>query len=321
MRYNNNEVEIIKNITRNYGANNDMAWFYLITSVLAYCGSLVLMSWSLWFMPLLIMSIMRLFMIFHDCCHLSYFELVGENRWNKRVAEWLEPFVLFEAKGWQIGHNNHHSVNGNIKLFDDTKTVITLKTYDNLNISYKILYRVLRSPPIFFMIIPLIVFYFNQILCKPRMLIKYVSLCYSLNLIFGGNFLYHFLLTGYIATVIGTMLFHLQHQVNAGFWEDFNKEDTAAYDVAQLHSSSMIVVPPVLKWATFGIEYHHIHHLNTRVPSYKLQKCHEENYYLFNKITVVDYKKAFLSLFHTLYDEKCKKYISFPLAQNYGLQG
>ena len=117
------------------------------------------------------------------------------------------------------------------------------------------------------------------------------------------------------------MLFHLQHQVNAGFWEDYDKNDRATYNLAQLHASSMIVVPSLLKWATFGIEYHHIHHLNTRVPSYNLQKCHEENFHLFNKITVVGYKQAFLSLFHTLYDEENKKYISFPLAQQYGIQG
>ena len=276
MRYNNNEVELIKNITQKYGAKDDLAWFHFVTTCGAYLGSLYLLSISYWFMPLLIMSIMRLFMIFHDCCHLSYFEL-GDTRWNMEMAEWLEPFVLFEAKGWQSGHNNHHSVNGNIKLFDDTKTVITLKTYNDLSMINKTLYRILRSPPVFFMFIPLIVFYFNQILCKPRMLIKYSCICFGLRFVFGGNFLYHFLLAGYIATVVGSMLFHLQHQVNAGFWEDYDENDRATYNLAQLHSSSMIVVPPVFKWATFGIEYHHIHHLNTRVPSYHLQKCHEEN--------------------------------------------
>jgi omega-6 fatty acid desaturase (delta-12 desaturase) len=320
MRYNNNEVALIKNITNKYGAKDELAWFHLITTTFAYGGSLILMNWSLWFMPLLIMCNMRLFMIFHDCCHLSYFES-GNAGWNMQIAQWLEPFVLFEAKGWQSGHNNHHSVNGNIKLFDDTKTVITLNTYDNLSIPYKIIYRTLRTPPIFFMFIPLIVFYFNQILCKPRIFIKYACVCFGLRFIFGGNFLYHFLLTGYISAIIGTMLFHLQHQVNAGFWEDYDQNDRSAYHIAQLHSSSMLVVPPVFKWATFGIEYHHIHHLNTRVPSYNMQKCHEENYHLFDKITVVGYKQAFLSLFHTLYDEKNKKYISFPIAQDYGLQG
>ena len=56
----------------------------------------------------------------------------------------------------------------------------------------------------------------------------------------------------------------------------------------------------------FRIEYHHIHHLTPRIPSYNLQKCHENNKHLFNKITKVGYKQAFKSLFHTLYDEKEK---------------
>ena len=82
----------------------------------------------------------------------------------------------------------------------------------------------------------------------------------------------------------------------------------------------MLQIPWFLKWATFGIEYHHIHHLTPRIPSYNLQRCHEDNENLFHKITKVDYLQALKSLFHTLYDEKREKYISFPIHAYLGLQ-
>ena len=320
MKYTDSEIDLINTKIKKYGANDNMAWFHLITTSGSYLVSLYLLNISAWFMPFIVMCNMRLFMIFHDCCHTSYFETNNKHNWNKTISQILEPFVLFEAKGWQIGHNNHHAVNGNIKLFDDTKTVITMNTYDNLPIHYKTIYRVLRTPPIFFLFIPLIVFYFNQLLVKPGMFIKYLSLCMGLRLVFGARLLFLYLLSNYFISVIGVMLFHLQHQVNLGYWKDYDRNDKMKYDIAQIHGSSMIVIPPLLKWATFGIEYHHIHHLSTRIPSYNLQSCHEDNYHLFNKITKVGYKQAFLSLFHTLYDEETERYVSFQLAQEYGLQ-
>jgi omega-6 fatty acid desaturase (delta-12 desaturase) len=116
------------------------------------------------------------------------------------------------------------------------------------------------------------------------------------------------------------MLFHLQHQVNTGYYKKYDETDIFTYDKAQLHGASMLQIPWFLKWATFGIEYHHIHHLTPRIPSYNLQRCHEDNEQLFNKITKVGYLQAFKSLFHTLYDEKKEKYISFPIHSYLGLQ-
>ena len=73
------------------------------------------------------------------------------------------------------------------------------------------------------------------------------------------------------------MLFHLQHQVNTGYYKKYDENDTFTHDKAQLHGASMLQIPWFLKWTTFGIEYHHIHHLTPRIPSYNLQRCHEDN--------------------------------------------
>ena len=198
--------------------------------------------------------------------------------------------------------------------------IITLSEYNNLSFFRKIKYRIIHSPILFFTIFaPLYSFWLLHI-HKPAHMIKRI-IFYSIIFKFGKIDLVKKIFIGQsLAGTIGIMLFHLQHTVNIGYWESFDKRDQLSYDRAQLHGASMLYVPKFLKWITFGIEYHHIHHLTPRIPSYNLQKCHENNKHLFNKITKVGYKQAFKSLFHTLYDEKGKKYISFGIYRFFGLQ-
>jgi len=91
--------------------------------------------------------------------------------------------------------------------------------------------------------------------------------------------------------MFGFMMFHWQHEVNNAYWvpnTEYNEIE------AGLLGSTYLLVPWYLKWSTLGIEYHHIHHLTTRIPSYKLQMCHEEApYQYWESITVVDKKKSF----------------------------
>ena len=89
-------------------------------------------------------------------------------------------------------------------------------------------------------------------------------------------------------------------------------------------TTSMLKVPWFLEWVTLGIQYHHIHHMTPRIPSYNLKTCHDtlekNDNSIWNKITIVSYTQAFKSLFHTLYHEETEQYISFPLARHLGLQ-
>ena len=129
-----------------------------------------------------------------------------------------------------------------------------------------------------------------------------------------------FIISQYMAAILGTMLFHLQHQVNIGYWKKIKEDDILSKDKAQLHGASLLKIPDFLKWATFGIEYHHIHHLSPRIPSYNLQRCHEDGGNLFYKTPEIGYEQSFKSLFHVLYDEDIDRYISFPTHKNLGLE-
>lgn len=323
------EIDEIKKVIEPYKifclTSNKKPSYYLTISLIGYLTSIYASKRSKYFVPLFSCFTVRLFLIFHDCCHNSFFKVTekqhnsGIRGYNKIVAQILAPLVEFDELSWRTGHGHHHKIHGNKSELDITKTVITLKEYEHLPIYKKIIYRIFRTPIIFFTISPIYIFFLNHIF-KPTHILKCI-IFYSLIFKFGHFKLVKRVFVGqWFGGVIGTTLFHLQHQVNTGYWESFDKKDKLSYDRAQLHGASMLLVPKFLKWITFGIEYHHIHHLTPRIPSYNLQKCHENNEHLFNKVTKVGYIQAFKSIFHTLYDENEKRYRSFMIDRFLGLE-
>ena len=227
---------------------------------------------------------------------------------------------MYDEHSWRKGHSHHHKIHGNKYEYDETKTVINVKDYHNLNFFKKSVYIIIRTPIFFFILIPLYMFFVYRLI-SPLHTLKIIVFFYIIFKIGKIDLIKKILIGQLLAGIIGTMLFHLQHQVNTSYWKTFNKKDKLSHDRAQLHGASILCVPNYLKWITLGIEYHHIHHLTPRIPCYNLQKCHEYNEHLLNKITKVGYEQAFKSLFHTLYDENEKKYLSFDIDRFRGLQG
>jgi omega-6 fatty acid desaturase (delta-12 desaturase) len=84
---------------------------------------------------------------------------------------------------------------------------------------------------------------------------------------------------------------------------------------AAFDGSSFLQVHPLLKFFTLGIEYHHIHHLDIRVPGYSLQRCHDEAPVgLWDELGIVKLELAdcWKSVFMTLWDEKRDVFVPFP---------
>lgn len=75
-----------------------------------------------------------------------------------------------------------------------------------------------------------------------------------------------------VASIVGVWLFSLQHRFDTARWT--RREDWSASD-ASMEASSWFCLPPVLHWLTGNIGFHHVHHLNPRVPSYRLGAAHD----------------------------------------------
>jgi omega-6 fatty acid desaturase (delta-12 desaturase) len=110
-----------------------------------------------------------------------------------------------------------------------------------------------------------------------------------------------------IAGSVGVYLFYVQHQYEDTYWRYKEAWD---YYAAGLEGSSHLVMPKVMQWFTGNIGLHHIHHANSRIPNYHLQRCYDENPEL--------HQATRLGLFHsirtlglTLWDEDAKQLIGF----------
>ena len=311
--YSDEEILLIKKSLKKfqnfYMENNADAIKNLVFTVLGLFTSLAAMKKTLVGVPIGAAFFLRLFLVFHDACHHNFFKITHEqflkkDGANKILAKCLEPFVGYSYETWSKLHGQHHSVSGNANELDWSRTVITLEEYNSMHPILRIIYKILRSPPIFFSIAPLVLFWIKNII-NPSIVAKYIAFMFIMNKM--GISVKRVFFAQYFAAMIGVMLFHLQHTINEPYLVACETE--MEKDRAQLHSASILEIPQFLKWITMGIEYHHIHHICPRIAGYNLQKAHEENAEIFKKTKKVSMKEAYENLRNTLYDEKNNRFL------------
>ena len=321
--YTQEDIDKIKEILKqNYASNFSEPSFYLITTLLIFFAIIYLIHISKKYNPVLIVLLslvmIRLFIIFHDLCHKSYFpsneRKENKDGFNFTIANFIDVFVVYNATSWKIGHSHHHKVHGNINEFDYTRTLLISSEYEKLPDYQKVLYNFFRFPLVFFSLLPIYLVWIKNIVNFEIIhLIKYCLFMGALYYMGSTKLVVSMLIAQYIAMFIGVILFHLQHQVNIGYWTSFEKEDELSKANAELKGASILQIPEFLKFFTNGIEYHNVHHLDPAVPSYNIRKCYYE---IVDKGLIQDnqisYYQSFISLFHTIFNEKTQRYEYYP---------
>jgi len=125
------------------------------------------------------------------------------------------------------------------------------------------------------------------------------------------NFFLGFLLPAFLSGAMGSYLFYAQHNFPGTHFEE---KDGWTYISAALNSSSYMKMNKVMHWFTGNIGYHHIHHINARIPNYKLEKCYKENA-IFKEVEPVTFLKSLKTLKLRLWDEKSQRLIGFKELQ------
>lgn len=231
------------------------------------------------------LTVLRSYMIFHDAGHGSFFQRFR----GASVLNWATLHVAAVLCGtptdWNRGHRLHHAHVGNLGQdeYDWGETIFhTKRQFEALPRAKRVLWRAARHPVPFFALAPLLTWYVRMRLpfeARPgrraayRLSSKLVSTCFMalryalahrhgiLRVVFAGD---------YLAMFGGVVLFHLQHVFDGGYVTDaWQKRDAA------MLGSSLLRVPPVLKFFTLGIEYHHVHHFQPLIPGYMLRRAHE----------------------------------------------
>ncbi len=224
------------------------------------------------------MFLLRLFAIQHDCGHGSFFK-------NRQVSDWtgraLGILTLTPYDVWARAHAIHHSHAGDLdhRGLGDINT-LTVAEYNALDRMGRLKYRLYRHPLVMFGLGPSYIFLLcNRLPFGMMNGARYwvsamgtnigIALVITAILYFGGwpALLLVFLPSSIVAASVGVWLFYVQHQFETTHWEG---ADNWQVHEAALHGSSHYDLPVVLRWLTANIGIHHVHHLYSRIPFYRL---------------------------------------------------
>ena len=271
----------------------------------------------------------RNYVVFHDCCHNSY-------KPNKTLNYLIATFygiTTFTSTNWILDHHTHHLTNGNLENKYNFKfnelLYYNVGQYKKFDARSKNIFKFFHTPDVFFSFFPILyfaiiqrfIYFFKKIKYNKKIdasifLVSYdhainnVGVSVLLFEVYKYNILFHFLLASFIGFVINFLLFFNQHTYNPSYIVT-NKEWTQRN--SGLLGSSFIQIPKYLKYFTMGIEYHHIHHMNAKIPGYNLQKYHEEVVQksdLFDNIIKLSIADCYNNLWLMLYDETKNKYVT-----------
>ncbi len=263
--------------------------------------------------------VVRLFMIQHDCGHRSFFR---SRRLNDLLGHTIGVLTLTPHGYWRKAHNIHHATSGNLdKRGIGDVDVLTVCEYLALPRWKRLAYRIYRHPIAFLGVGPIYLFVIKyrlplDLLRRHRGALASVM---TTNAAIGGLMTGLGLCIGFaellmvqtpivlLSSFAGVWLFYVQHQFEHTYWcrnEDWN------FHQAAVCGSSYYRLPKVVRWFTANIGLHHIHHLCSRVPNYRLQECLEAvpDLRQARRLTISASLKC---VWFALWDEERKKMVRF----------
>jgi omega-6 fatty acid desaturase (delta-12 desaturase) len=261
--------------------------------------------------------LIRIFIIFHDCGHGSFFR---SGQANKVVGIIMGIITLTPYYSWHHQHAVHHATSGNLdKRGTGDVWTMTVQEYFKSSRWNRFFYRAFRNPFVMFTVGPVFTvmiknrFSVNRMNRKEKINMYFTNLvilflaaliCLAIGL---KAFLLIQLPVILISHSIGIWLFYIQHQFDDVSWE---REDEWSYKSAAFSGCSFLRLPRVLQWFTGNIGFHHVHHLSSRIPNYNLEACHYENE-IFKDVKPIAIFSTFKALYLSLWDETNHQLTSF----------
>jgi omega-6 fatty acid desaturase (delta-12 desaturase) len=288
-----------------------------------------LLPWSIWVTMALAFPaagcVVRLFIIQHDCGHGSFFR----SRWSNDVVgtlcslATLTPYAM-----WRRQHAGHHSHWNNLDRrhagSDIYSSCATLAEYRKMSRWRQRVYRLAQHPLIALVALPPIVFLLlyrvpfdtpkswqaerrSVYLTNAALLAVFVGLAAFVGV---REVLIVQVPIIVLSASVGVWLFSIQHRFETALWARQPAWDPVA---ASLGGSSYLKLPAVLQWFTGNIGFHHVHHLNPRIPNYRLQACHVATPAL-AAVRPLPVRRVLASWRLALWDEELDRLVPFPEA-------
>ena len=300
----------------------------LIPFVLFWAAAAVALHYGYWIGLLLVIPtagfLLRLFMLQHDCGHGSFF---GKRRLDDWTGRALGVLTLTPYDYWRRAHNEHHASAGNLdeRGVGDI-TTLTVSEYRDRTPRGQLAYRLYRHPLVMFGIGPAFLFLIKQRLPFGMMrsgALPWISttatniaitlvamvLIWTIGVI---PFLLIHLPVVLIAGSAGVWLFYIQHQFEDTHW---SRPPDWTFSYAAMHGASHYDLPGPLRWITGNIGMHHLHHLSSRIPFYRLPEVLRDHPELAD-VGRISLRDSLACVKLILWDENTRRLISLGEAKN-----
>ena len=300
----------------------------LATSVLPFlvlwAAMFAVYSTSYWLVLLLAIPaagfLVRTYIMFHDCVHGS---LLSGRRANVWVGTALGLLVFTPFARWRYEHLIHHATAGDLdRRFVGDVPMLTVAEYRAKPWFFRLGYRLYRTPLVMFGLGSIYSTILMQRVPTPAarnrlqrsvwftnvaVVVFVAALCFA----FGWQtVLFVELPLVVFAGSVGIWLFYVQHQFDDTYWE---RTDEWSFNDAALRGSSHLALPKVLQFFSGNIGFHHVHHLNPKIPNYNLQRAHEEP--MFQSVPKVSFLDALRAVQLKLWDEESQRMTTWRQAR------
>ena len=297
----------------------------VLNSILPYLALCGLMIWSLdvsYWLTLVFAGaaagfLIRIFIIFHDCAHGSFFRSQRANDFWGFVTGVL-TFTPYHQ--WRHKHVLHHATSGDLdrRGHGDIWTM-TVREYLEASRLKRFRYRFFRNPFVLFVVVPSYLFLIHQrfpsrgVARRAHLGVHWtngalLAIGIAMSMSIGLNaYLLIQLPVVMITGTVGLWLFYVQHQFEGAYWK---RREHWGFEDSALKGSSFYKLPRILQWFSGNIGFHHIHHLCPKIPNYKLQRCHEENP-LFQESPVLGILASLKTASMKLWDEERGRMVGF----------
>ena len=265
--------------------------------------------------------LLRTYILFHDCVHGSFLKGRRANAW---LGTALGLLVFTPFARWRYEHIVHHATAGDLdRRFVGDVPMLTVDEYRAKPWPFRVGYRLYRNPVVMFVLgsiySTLILQRIQTRAARNRMrrnvwatnvavVVGVAGLCWALG---WREVLFVELPLVVLTGSIGIWLFYVQHQYPDTYWE---RTAEWSFTDAALHGSSYLALPKVLQFFTGNIGFHHVHHLNPKIPNYNLQRAHEEQA-VFRSVPSLTLGDGLRSTRLKLYDEKAARLVTWKQAR------